>query len=125
VARYEVRYDDHGRERGTFIDAYQLSLRVYRDGEYFQFVGAIAPGPDYTIRVRSAADFTPDQFWRAFAGEAGPLIEGAVRARQMPLADPTLRFELRPPFLLAVQRAPEAENRPLEEDDVVHTFEAW
>lgn len=117
--RYEVEYEGSMRDMSR-IDAQQLRLRVFRDGEYFQFVIIPIAGPALRGVLGPLSDTALSQFWRAVAVEAGPLINAAVLRGDIPLPDPTQGFEVYPDLEAAGRAAPQ--EPAVGDDDVVYEF---
>lgn len=100
---YQVEYERVMRDLSR-VDARQARLRVYRGHEYFQFVAAVAAGPDLALLGAETAT-SPGRFWLAFALEAAPSIKDAIIRREIPLPDPTMAYEVFPDVRQAMRRA--------------------
>jgi hypothetical protein len=104
------------------IDAWQARLRVFRSDEYFQFVTAVASGPDLVL-LRAEEATSPGRFRRAFAEAAVPSIRDAVTRGEIPLEDPTRAYEVFPDVRAAMRHAAASVDE-ISQDEVVARFRA-
>lgn len=98
-----------------------MGLRVTRDGEYFQFVEAIASGIDLT--ARRVSSISAELFWAWFAREAVELLKIEIKAGALPLSDPTQALRVSPSVDAAVRQAELETTDALRSDTVVASFE--
>lgn len=119
MAHYEVTYVD--LRRPADLDAVAVALRVHRDGEYFQFVQAMASG--ISLATQRSSNITRDRFWAWFAQEAVEEIKALIARDQLPLADPTQAVVVRPCVERVMGRAELSTIDALCEDQVVATFD--
>jgi hypothetical protein len=119
MARYEVTYVD--LRRPADLDAVAVALRVFRDGEYFQFVQAMASGISLATQRRS--NIGRDRFWAWFAQEAAEEVKALIARGELPLEDPTQAVILRPSVDRAMQRAELSTIDVLREDQTVASFD--
>lgn len=107
-------------QRRSDQDAYALALRVFRDGEYFQFVEAIASGMSLAAQRRSSV--TRDRFWAWFAQEATEEIKAVLSRGELPLEEPTRAFIVQPSVQRVMRRAQASTIEVLREDGIVSSF---
>lgn len=79
---------------GSRVDASQIRVRIYRDGDYFQFFTGVVPGSVIDVLVRGRAGGSMSRLQRACAaatlrGARDRIVEGSV-----PLPDPTNASEV-------------------------------
>jgi hypothetical protein len=114
-----------GWQRDTArIDADQVRLRVYRDGEYFQLFTGVAPGIDFRPAVHGLGPFTFTQFQRAFADVSAEAAKEAIAEGRAPLSDPQTAIELFPDSKEAARRAPRLPDDPYGEAQTVLEWQA-
>ncbi len=101
---FRVEYENTIRDTSR-VDALQVRLRVFRDGKYFQFVTVPVPAPELRGWIGADAEVTQGQLWAAVAQAACPLIEDAARRGEIPLANPTMAYEVYANVQTAVQKA--------------------
>ncbi len=100
----EFRVDWNGFGPAEHYEGKKVHLSVYRDGEYFQFINAVASGIDLFHHGEETMT-TSGRFWKAFALEAVPLIRLALVHGDIPLRDPIVPFEVRPDVHNAVEHS--------------------
>jgi hypothetical protein len=93
VANYTVEYEGSIRDTSR-IDAQQIRLRVFKDGEYFQFVTVPVPGPTFRGRLGLMSGLEVGQVWWSVGQAAGPFIESAVDRGDLPLDSPIDSYEI-------------------------------
>lgn len=120
--RFTVEYDKWMRDNSR-IDAYQVRLRTFADGDYFQFFTAVVPGMDVVIAER-LSDVTAGGFRRALADVAVEQIKEAISQDAAPRPDdPTKAIELLPDPHEAIQRARRSDGTEYAEGEVIAEFE--
>jgi hypothetical protein len=120
---YTVEYEGSIRDTSR-IDAQQIRLRVFKDGEYFQFVTVPVPGPTFRGRFGLMGGLEVGQVWWSVGQAAGPFIESAVDRGDLPLDSPIDAFEvLLPDAVLdrAIGQAEKASDVAMEK--VVYRFQ--
>lgn len=116
---YEVTYAGSQRDTSR-LDAQQVRLRVFRDGEYFQFVAVPLPGPKIRAVLGMLPNVSIGQFRRAVAEEAARYIEDATRRGEIPLTDPIQAYEVFVNIDEVGRKARYAEE--VVDDDTVYRF---
>lgn len=105
------------------IDADQVRLRVFTNGEYFQFFVGVVAGTDFRPAIHGPANITFAQFRRAFTDATVEHIRRVIRTGDAPRPDPTQAIEVFPDAREAAQRARYIEDRDYEEGQVVAQWE--
>jgi hypothetical protein len=101
------------------IDAEQVRLRTFADGQYFQFFTGILSGTDFRLAIHGPSQITLAQFRRAFTDITVELVRHAVSIGKAPHSDPTVAIELFPDAAEAARRARHVEDHDYEDDEVV------
>jgi hypothetical protein len=118
---YKVEFDGWKRDSSR-VDASQARLRVYADGNYFQFFIATVAGIDAVSAERSPG-VTRAGFRRAITDLAVEIIKAAIVAGDAPRLDNRLAaIELFPRADEAVRRATQVGGLDYQEGDVVTQF---
>lgn len=119
MARFEVTYVD--RHAHGDRDAVSIRMRIFRDGEYFQFATAIASGIQLAGVRRSSVAM--DRFWAHFAQAAVELLKPQLTDGSLPLADPTEGVVVVPNVSAVLRHAELTPIASPREDDSIATFE--
>lgn len=106
------------------IDADQVRLRVFADGEYFQFFIGVVAGIDFRPAIHGPTNITLAQFRRAFTELTVEQIRQVISIGDAPRSDPTEAIELFPDAEEAARRARHIQDRDYEEGEVVGRWEA-
>lgn len=101
------------------VDAEQVRLRVFADGQYFQFFVGIVAGIDFRPAIHGPTNITLGQFRRAFTDLTVEQIRYVIGTGGVPRSDPTEAIELFPDAAEAARRARHIEDRDYEEGEVV------
>ncbi len=119
MPHHDVRYVD--LRRPPERDAVAVTLRVFREDEYFQFVEAIASG--IALAVQRQWNVIQDRFWAWFAQEAVEELKVLISRGELPLEDPTKAVIIQPSVERVMRRAEAATIDALREDNVIASFE--
>lgn len=101
-------------------DAQVLQFRVFRDGEYLQFVTAWLSGKDL---IGVPADLDEQDVLAALAAEAADQIQDAVAAGTLPTASPDVATELHVDFGSVLDRARKGGLAPLQPGAQIAAFD--
>ncbi len=101
---YVVEIDTWMRDTSR-VDAWQMRLRVWRDGTYYQFFTVVVPGIDLAAEVSNRDQEFQTRFWRWLGKLAVDPIRQACESGQAPLPDPNTAIELRGDVRRAVANA--------------------
>jgi hypothetical protein len=107
---YTIEIDTWIRDPSR-IDAYELRLRVWRDGEYFQFFKVVVAGIDLATKVSNRDPDYQTRFWHWLAALALPDIERAILERRAPRPNPIDAIEVRSDLKKAAHNAKSAGPR--------------
>jgi hypothetical protein len=105
---------------GSRVDAYQVRLRVFRDGQYFQFFTGVVPGITVHVLNEDQSDAAvADRFRRACAHATIRTAKEQIAQGQVPLVDATNASEvlLAPEAIEASMRKTPKSSTPLVEGE--------
>lgn len=119
--RYSVEREGWVRD-GSRIDAEQLRLRSFKDGEYFQFFTGIVPGMDFRVAIRGPTNITLAQFRRAITDLTAELVRKEITNGRAPLEDPTIAIALFPDVREAARQARYVDDTDYQDNEVVTSW---
>jgi hypothetical protein len=121
MAAYEVTYE--GRIRPADRDGVEVRARLWRDGDYFQFITCEIAGVDLISAPRDV--LSDKRLWPIVALELATGGEAAVRTGVLPLADPTSGYRVPVNLAGAWQKLQSSASLPtLAEGEQIHQFDA-
>jgi len=104
MPEYVIELDTWMRDQSR-VDAWQVRLRVWRNGQYFQFFTVVVPGIDLATDVSNKDQDFQKRFWQWLAVDAVDAIKQAILANRAPLPNPDNAIELRGDVRKAVSQA--------------------